>query len=493
MNNEKIHSVKYNFLMNLILTSTQFLFPLITFPYISRVLLAAGTGKVSFAMSIANYFLMVASLGIPTYGVRACAQVRDDKDKLSKVAQEIFIINLFMTILVMMTYIICISCIPRFQTDKVLFQINGLNILLNMFGMNWLFQAVEQYDYITARSIAFKVLSVLLMFLLVHAESDYIVYSAITVFAAVGSNILNFIKSKSIINFHWYGNYSIKQHMKPIFILFAQSLAISIYTNLDTVMLGFMRTDVDVGLYNAAIKVKSVLTSVVTSLGTVLLPRMSYYLKQQRRNDFSNTVVKALNFTVSISLPLSVIFFVLAKDTMLFLAGKEFEGAIAALQISVIAIIPIGITNILGIQVLTASEKEKYVLFSVSLGAAVDFLLNMLLIPTHGSTGAALATTIAEFVVLAYQIWVTRKLLSEIKVALRWKSYMLVSGMAGIALYFIANKFVATSFVRLFFLGIAYMLLYFIGLLMTKDPYIKNTLGTVHNILKHSSSNSHTA
>ena len=121
---KKQHSVRYNFIMNFILTTSQFLFPLITFPYISRVLLATGNGKVTFVASVANYFMMVASLGIPTYGIRACAQVRDDKDKLSKTAQEIFLINLVMTLLVCITYVICLYTVPRFQADRTLFWIN---------------------------------------------------------------------------------------------------------------------------------------------------------------------------------------------------------------------------------------------------------------------------------------------------------------------------------------------------------------------------------
>ena len=156
---EKIHSVRYNFIMNFILTASQFIFPLITFPYVSRVLQAAGNGKLSFVASVSNYFIMIASLGIPTYGIRACAKVRDDKNNLSKTVQEIYLINLIMTVLATAIYIICIFSVSKFQADKNLFLIYGLNIVLNMFGMNWLFQALEQYDYITFRSIAFKVIS----------------------------------------------------------------------------------------------------------------------------------------------------------------------------------------------------------------------------------------------------------------------------------------------------------------------------------------------
>ena len=187
--------------MNFILTASNFIFPLITFPYVSRILMASGNGKVNFAASVANYFMMVASLGIPTYGIRACAKVRDNKESLSKTAQEILFINLVATVLVTLTYVICIFTIPRFSQDKTLFLIEGINIVLNMFGANWIYQALEQYDYITARSVFFKFVSMILMFLLVHQQSDYRVYAAITVLAAVGSNVLNFLRLRRFIVF----------------------------------------------------------------------------------------------------------------------------------------------------------------------------------------------------------------------------------------------------------------------------------------------------
>ena len=185
-----VHSVRYIFLMNFILTASNFLFPLITFPYVSRILHASGNGKVSFAASIANYFMMVASLGIPTYGIRACAKVRDDKEELSRTTQELLIINLIATSVVTGTYLICIFSVPRFAQDKTLFFIEGINIVLNMLGANWLYQALEQYDYITA--VLFKTVSVFLIFMMVHQESDYRVYAATTVIASAGSNILIF-------------------------------------------------------------------------------------------------------------------------------------------------------------------------------------------------------------------------------------------------------------------------------------------------------------
>lgn len=469
MNDRKIHSVRYNFVMNFLLTASQFLFPLITFPYVSRVLQASGNGKIAFVASFVNYFVMVASLGIPTYGVRACAQVRDNKDELSKTVHEIFTINLVMMVFVAITYVIAIFCAPRFQDERLLFLINGINILLNPFGMNWLYQALEQYDYITFRSIVFKIISVILMFIMVHKQQDYIIYGAITVFAAVGSNVLNFIRSRKYITFCRYNHYNYRKHIKPILVLFAQSLAVSIYTNLDTVMLGFIRSDVDVGYYNAAVKLKTILLSLVTSLGNVLLPRMSYYAKEGFRDKFKQTMQKALNFTVLLSVPLVIYFCIYANEAIDFLAGNGYMGAVLAMQIITIAVIPIGITGVLGVQVLTALEKEECVLASVIVGAIVDFILNMTLIPNGGAAGAALATTIAELMVLFVQCYYTRDYLKEMSKNFRIHIYLVISVIAGILSSGVKLLPFKSNFVILVISAFLFFGVYGIGLLITRE------------------------
>lgn len=477
-----IHSVQYNFIMNFILTASNFIFPLITFPYTSRVLKPEGNGQVDFAVSVANYFLMVASLGIPTYGVKACAKVRDDKEKLSRTAQEILIINLIATILVTITYIICIFTVPRFAEDKTLFFIEGINIVLNMFGANWLYQALEQYDYITVRSLVFKAVSVVLMFLLVHQQSDYHIYAATTVLAAVGSNVLNFIRLHHYISLRKTGTWHFRQHLKPIFILFAQSAAAAIYTNLDTVMLGFMRSKSDVGYYTTAVKVKNVLLAIVNSLGSVLLPRMSYYVNQHDQKNFRQLMVTALNAELFMALPLVTYFTVEARDTILFLAGSDYLPSVMVMQTVNIALIPIGLTTIIGIQTLTPLNREMQVLISVIVGAVSDFIMNLLMIPEWGAFGAALATTIAEFLVLLAQLIMGRDILKGTLKDLHILRYLTVSLIAaGVTLAFVyliarvpgITTIMSLPFVTLLITAILFFGIYAAGLYMIKDEFVR--------------------
>ena len=195
----KERSVKFNFIMNFIFSVSQFLFPMITFPYVSRVLRPEGNGSIAFATSVISYFTMIAMLGIPTYGIRACAQVRDDKEKLSRTVHELLAINFVMSLVCYIAFGISMFTVERFQRDKLLLIISSAAILLNVIGVSWLYAALEQYAYITVVAILFKVIAIGMMFMFVHTKDDYIIYGAITMFASGGSYILNFLRLRKFI------------------------------------------------------------------------------------------------------------------------------------------------------------------------------------------------------------------------------------------------------------------------------------------------------
>ena len=277
------HSVAFNFVMNFILTTSSLVVPLITFPYVSRVLLPVGNGKVASATAIVSYLSMICMLGIPTYGIRVCAQVRDDKEKLSRTVQEILIINVVMMAAVYLAFGASLYLIPQFAEDRTLLVIMSSAILLNVIGVNWLYSALEEYAYITVVSLAFKVASVVLMFLFVRSQEDYLIYGGITILSNVGSYVLNFFRLGRYITLRPMGNYNLRRHLKPIGVFCAMTVATSIYTNLDVVMLKFISGDEQVGYYNVGVKVKTIVAGLVTSLGAVLLPRLSYYIEKGRQ------------------------------------------------------------------------------------------------------------------------------------------------------------------------------------------------------------------
>lgn len=467
----KQKSIKLNFIMNAILQISAFIFPLITFPYVSRILGPSGTGNVSFATSIVTYFALFAQLGIPTYGIRATARVRDDKELLSKTVQEIFIINAVMCVLAYFVFFVVLNLVPKMYNDKVLFIIISSTILFNSVGMDWLYKGLEKYTYITFVSIIFKFIALILMFVCVHHKNDYVIYGAISIFAASASNICNLVNIHKLIYIKPIFNYEFTKHFRPIMIFFAMSCATTIYTNLDTVMLGFMKDNVEVGYYNAAIKIKNVLLGVVTSLGTVLLPRASYYIENNLYSEFKRIAGKALNFVVLISFPLCLYFILFAKEGVLFLSGDAYTEAILPMQILMPTLIFIGLTNIMGIQMLIPLGKEKVVLYSEIAGAIVDLAINTVLIPIMASSGAAIGTLVAEMVVWIVQYIALKEDVKETYVKIRYLP--IVIGLAISALFSMPIKLLGlSSFFTLLLSAIVFFGIYLVVLTVAKEKLV---------------------
>lgn len=471
MTMEKQPSIKKNFLMNMILTLSTFVFPLITFPYVSRVLMPIGTGKVAFATSLVSYFNMISQLGIPTYGIRACAKVRDDETELSRTVHELFAINMIMTAVSYIALVVVLFTVPRLFEDRILYFVVSANIILSTFGMEWLYKALEKYTYITLRSIIFKFIALLAMFLLVHSPKDYIIYGGISIFAASASYITNFINVRKYISIKPVGNYHAEKHLKPIFIFFSMACATTIYTHLDTVMLGFMTSDTEVGYYNAAVKIKQILVSIVTSLGAVLLPRSSYYVDHGMMDKFKQVSAKALNFVILFAIPLSIYFIVFAREGVLFLSGRSYEASVIPMQIIMPTLLLIGITNILGIQILIPLGKEKIVLYSEIAGAITDLILNAIMIPLWKASGAAVGTLVAEIVVLSVQCYYLKNEMNRLLKNVHFGAIAIAILCAALATFW--TKMLPVSFfVVLLCSSILFFGVYYVSLLIQKEPLV---------------------
>lgn len=406
-------SIRRNFMMNALLAVSGIVFPLISFRYASRILMPEGIGKVSVATSLIAYFTMFAQLGLPTYGIRACAAVRDDRKALSRTVHELMSINLVMALIAYALLAAAMVIVPKLAEERLLYAVMSVSILLNSIGMEWLYKGLEQYTYITARSLIFKVIALGALFLLLHRQEDYVIYGGITIFASVASNILNLIHARKYIDFRRPEDCDWKRHLKPVLIFFAMSCAATIYTNLDTLMLGFMTTNTEVGYYDEAVKVKHVLVTMVTALGAVLLPRSSWYVEQGRMDDFRRMTQKALRFVLMAASALMVYFILYAKECILVLSGEAFLPAVPAMWIIMPTVLLIGLTNVIGMQTLVTLGKEKTVLQSEIAGAVIDLILNLILIPRYKAAGAAIGTLVAETVVLTVQYAALRNELKD--------------------------------------------------------------------------------
>lgn len=409
MEKQKKNSLGINFLMNVILTMSSFIFPLITFPYVSRVLGAEGYGKIQLAIAVVNYFILFAQLGIPTYGVRACAIVRDDRRALSRTTHELLVISLVVTAVAYAVLFVLVAAVPKFAQERSLYLITSAGVLLNTLGVEWLFKAVEQYTYITVRSLLFKVISVVAMFLLVHRQEHYVIYAGISVLAAYGSQIMNLTQIPKYVECRPLGQYNFRRHIKPVLVFFGMTCATTIYTQLDSVMLGFLATDADVGYYSVAVKIKIMLASVVTAVSAVLLPRVSYYFEQNKLEEFWSVISKTVRSVILVAIPLAVYFMIFAKNGIYFLSGDAYAPSVLPMVVIMPALLCIGLSSLMGIQVLVPSGRENDALRSYILGAVVNCVANLILIPGLKALGAAIGTLIAEVCVVVYQAWLLRK------------------------------------------------------------------------------------
>ena len=466
-------SLKVNTILNSIKTIMGMIFPLITFPYVSRILMPEGIGKVNFATSIISYFGLLASLGISAYGVREGAKVRDSKKELSKFAKEVLFVNLVSTAIAYLLLGLAIFLIPKFQPYKSLLLICGVSIIFTTLGMEWIYSAIEDFTYITIRYIIFQIFSIIFLFIFVRKPEDIVKYAAITVFASVGSNIMNFIHVKEFISFKNIKiRFSdIKKHLKPVMLLFCMAVTSSIYTILDTSMLGFLTTDYEVGIYTSATKVNRLVLNLVVSIGTVILPRLSYYFGKKDKDKFYSLAYKAIDLLMLVAIPASIGLSVMAKNVILLLSGKEFLDAVSVMRIINPLIIVVSISNFIGVQLFMPLGKEKWTLISDIIGACINIIFNFIFITKFGAAGAAIASLFAELAVTTIQIILARRYISVKKIFVVIAKYMIPSLIMDVIVSII-QVFVKSVIVAFFSGLIAGVATYLVLLVIMKNEWI---------------------
>lgn len=402
-------SIKLNIAMNLAKIAVAMAFQLVTFPYATRVLGPEGFGKVNFALSFVGYFILLASIGIPNYGIREVARIRDDKPALAALVQELLVLHALASVACLLAYLGVVVFHSRIQAETMLFLVVGLSIPLSMLTMEWLYQGLEEYVYITLRTIALSALSTVALFLFVRHEGHYVINAAIAVVASLGSSVLNFWNARRLVFSSRDRPWSLWRHIKPLGLVYSLGLITSIYVHLDIVMLGFMAPARDVGYYSSAIKLTRMALAVVASFSGVLLPRLAWYVANGRRAEFDEMLRKSLGMVLLICIPCTATLLAFNREIILALAGPSFLPAAACLAVTSPIILFIGLTSVFGMQVLYPLGREKDVVVSVALGGAMALGLNALLIPRFAYLGAAISTLCAEFTVLVAQLLLVRR------------------------------------------------------------------------------------
>lgn len=392
-------SIKKNFVYNMFLNVSKVFFPLITAPYVSRVLEPDGVGLFNFANTYANWFALFAALGIPYYGIREIAKIGNDTKKQTKFVSEIISISVISTIFCTILMLLSLLFVPQLNDNYVVFLVAAIVLYFTPLRIEWFFSGKEEFGYIAFRSILIKALSIIFLFVIVRTKDDLIKYVTLFAVSVVANDIWNYIKLYKY-GIHPCFTFDFMHHIKPLLLLFSSSIALYIYTALDTLMLGFMADYSEVGYYNCATHISKAMVPIVTSLAAVALPRIAQYKDEGRWVEMNALLNKSLSIAGFLSFPISFGIISVAPVFVPLFFGEQYYGSILPLQIIVITVIAIGYSNITGIQILLGLGLDKLFLYSILAGTLASFTSNLILIPRYGAVGASLSSVCAETVVL---------------------------------------------------------------------------------------------
>lgn len=475
----KKKSLNVNIILTVIKTIVSLLFPLITFPYVTRVLSPTGIGEYNYSNSIIMYFVLIAGLGINTYAIREGAKIREDKEKFNTFANEILSLNFFSTIASYLILFACFTLFREFQSYKISLLIFSALILFKTIGVEWVFSIYEDYFYITIRSLAFQAVSVICLFIFVKTKNDVYPYIAINVLSNVGSNVFNLFYSRKYFKIKPSFSKQMWKHMLPVLVIFSTTLSTMIYVNSDTTMLGWMRGTEEVGYYAVAGKMYNIIKSTLNAIVPVFMARLSFQYESDREG-YKSTFSYAFNLLTIVTIPLAIGSLFYSETIIMLLSGKEYLQASTGMKLLFVSLIFASLGNLYGSGGILQAGKEKWMLFATAIGAGINIVANFYFIPMLGCTGAALTTLITEIIVFGILYFCYKKYVG-CSVGIRhiincFFATVPFAFIYRIGLHICPNSIVA-QFVQIAISGVAYIVILF----LLKDEIV---LGVIKKALK---------
>ncbi|MEK3885274.1 flippase [Paenibacillus sp. PL2-23] len=463
-------SLGVNAILNIIKTTMGMLFPLITFPYISRTLLVENVGKVNYAISIMTYFSLIAALGIHIYAVREGSRLRGNKEALNKFVSEVYSINVLTSLFAYGLLTVLILFTDIFDGYHKLLWVLSLAIPLSLIGADWINSIFEDYLYITIRTIAFQIIALLMIFILVKDRNDYVLYSLCVVVSSAGAGVINYFYTKRYSSRVFIFNCNFKKHIVPILILFFTSVASTLYSTADITMLGVMINDYSVGIYSTASKIYTIFKQLLFAIVIVCLPRFSYMYMHETKEKYEKMTNDVYNIIIILAVPLMAGMFTLSTNIVNILAGPHYSDAILTLKIKCIAIFFAIIAYFFMQLVLLPANKESLILKATLLAASTNIIANFFFIPSLQENGAGITTVLSELMVCAIVVYYSRKI---INIKNNYKSIWqtIVSTVFLILFLKILNYYIDSDVYVLIFSLLGGLIIYFISLLIFRNVY----------------------
>lgn len=472
-------SIKRNYFYNVSYQIVLMLTPLLTTPYLSRVLGPEGIGAVSYAESIVAYFTLFAVLGITTYGQREISYVQDDRDKRTRVFWDTKTLEIITSLLILAVYMF----FSFRQHNSTLYLVFSLNIIAVVFDITWFFQGIEEFGKIVFRNLVFKLINIVYIFAFVKKADDFLVYAFGLAFFLFAGNLSLWIYLPHYVNKPSFKELSPFHDLKTVLSLFIPTIAIQIYTVLDKTMIGLITQDVfENGYYEQAIKMARLVLTLVTSLGAVMIPRIGFHYKKGETDVVNSFMYKSYRFVWLAGIPFCLLLIGVSPNFVPWFFGMKFIQVVPLLEVLSFLILAIGINNVTGMQYLIPTNRQNLFTFTVISGAITNFILNLVLIPHYKALGAAVASVAAETVIAILQLYLVRKDFSVKKVFSSCRNY-LISGILMIIVLKLMNPFLSPSILHTFMMGISGILVYAGILFVVKDDFfMENSLKLLSKI-----------
>lgn len=400
--------IKRNIFYSSILTTANYIFPLLTYPYVSRVLGVENIGICSFVDSIINYFLIFSMLGMNVVGIREIAKCKGDRVKLQQTFSQLFTINTITTFVALFILLIAIYTVPKLQENCYLMWIGVLKLLSNFLLIEWFFKGLEDFKYVTNRTITVRFLYVISVFLFVKDEQDVVLYYLLTSGIIFINAIVNLFYSRKYIYLRLSFS-SLDGYFKSVGILGIYTILTSMYTTFNVAYLGFISTDVEVGYYTTSTKIHTIILMMFSAVTGVLMPRMASILAENRFDEYKRLIKKSTTILIAFAIPIVIFIELFAPIIIRIIAGEGYEGAILPLRIIAPLILIVGIEQILITQSLMPMGKDKAVLINSILGAVVGIVANLIIVPHLVSVGSAIVWLLSEITVMCSAIYFFKK------------------------------------------------------------------------------------
>ena len=390
----KSHKLGINAIFNVFYMTINVLFPIVVVSYVSKILLPDGVGLVASAQNFVSYFTMLASLGIPTYGVRVIARCKNDFDARSNAFSELISLNAIMTTVCMAFYFGVILFFETYRNNITLYLAVGMLLFFNYFNVDWLYQGLEAYASISIRGVIIKTLSLLLIILFVNNQSDSIIYALISSAAVGANNLYNCIRAKKYVKYT-FRDIELKKHYRPITWLFLSVVSAELYSKVDVSMLSRMCGNNEVGYYTNSQKTISIICTVSAAMTAVFLPRLSD-LFFTNREKFNSLIGKGTSILFYLTVPMLIGINIVVVPLFNLLFGNLFSPAVVSARILSPLIVIKGLGDLLCYQTLIATNNEKKITYAAAMTAVMNVVLNACLIPMLSQNGAAIASVVSE-------------------------------------------------------------------------------------------------